>query len=411
MDKAKFITLDNGLTILIYVDNSKSTNHMELFTFFGSNHTKYIDYNGIEKEIKKGSAHLLEHYVCENAIYGNLLDKLLNKGVFNCNAITYKNRTSYYFNTVTNFYECLELFLNGIYNVRFSKNKLDKTKKAIFSEIRDDEDNVNRKINYEMLSGLFSINEETLGSKDSVNSITISEVKSIYESIFVPCNQFLVLTGNFDYDKTLKMVKDFYNNKIFKCNNKLDNIIDKRGIFKKKIVYECDLMDKVIISFKIDIDNLSDFDRYKLDWYINFFLDINFSRYSKINEYISNSNDYIDNISNCSYYFNGYLVIEIAAFTNKVKDFEDKVLSIIKNRDNEEKSIFELVLKDTITRVSVRKDNIGDYIAPIVENYINFNYLGDDDIDVISKFNYEEYSNIISNIDFSNYSIFYRKKK
>lgn len=411
MDKAKFITLDKGLTILIYVDKSKSTNHIELFTFFGGNHTRYIDYNGIEKEIKKGSAHLLEHYVCENTIYGNLLDNLLNNGVLNCNAITYKNRTSYYFNTVTNFYECLELFLNGIYNVSFSKNKLDKTKMAIFSEIRDDEDNINRKINYEILRGLFSINNETLGSKDSVDSITIEDVKSIYESIYVPCNQFLVLAGNFDYDKTLKIVKDFYNNNFFKCNRKLDNIIDKRGIFKKNIVYECDLMDKVIISFKIDVDTLSSFDRYKLDWYVNFFLDINFSRYSKINEYISSSDNYIDDISNSSYYFNGYLVIEISAFTNMVKDFKDMVLSVIKNSDNEEKKLFELVLKDAITRVSVRKDNIGEYVIPIEDNYINFNYLNDDNIDIINKFNYEEYNNIISNIDFSNYSVFYRKKK
>ena len=28
MNKAKFITLDNGLTILIYTDNSKSTNYI-----------------------------------------------------------------------------------------------------------------------------------------------------------------------------------------------------------------------------------------------------------------------------------------------------------------------------------------------------------------------------------------------
>lgn len=411
MDKAKFITLENGLTILIYVDKSKSTNHIELFTFFGGNHNKYIDYNGIEKKIKEGSAHLLEHYVCENTTYGNLLDNLLNNGVLNCNAVTYKNKTSYYFNTVTNFYECLELFLNGIYNVSFSKNELDKTKQAIFSEIRDDNDNIKKKISHELLSGLFTINREVLGSKDSVDSITISEVKNIYESIYVPCNQFLVLAGNFDYDKTLKMVKDFYDKKIFKCNRKLDNIIDKEGIFKKNIIYETDLMDEVIISFKIDISNLSSFDKYRLDWYINFFLDINFSKYSKINEYISNSDNYIDNISSSAYYFNGYLVIEIVAFTNKVKDFEDRVLSIIENRDSEEKSLFELVLKDNITRVSVRKDNISDYVIPIVDNYVSFNYLDNDDIDIIGKFNYREYSNIISNINFSNYSVFYRKKK
>ena len=46
MNKAKFITLDNGLTILIYTDNSKSTNHVELYTFFGGNNGEYVDYNG-----------------------------------------------------------------------------------------------------------------------------------------------------------------------------------------------------------------------------------------------------------------------------------------------------------------------------------------------------------------------------
>jgi hypothetical protein len=38
-------------------------------------------------------------------------------------------------NTVTNFYECLETFLRGIYNISFTKEKLDKTKMAVYSEI------------------------------------------------------------------------------------------------------------------------------------------------------------------------------------------------------------------------------------------------------------------------------------
>lgn len=53
MDEAKFITLDNGLTILIYTDRSKSTNHMELFTFYGGNYSSYIDYNGKKRNIKR----------------------------------------------------------------------------------------------------------------------------------------------------------------------------------------------------------------------------------------------------------------------------------------------------------------------------------------------------------------------
>ena len=111
------------------------------------------------------------------------------------------------------------------------------------------------------------------------------------------------------------------------------------------------------------------------------------------------------------YYFNGYLVIDIIAFTDRDDEFENLVLNCIKNRDTKEKEIFDLILKDSITRVSVRKDSISDYVAPIQENYIRFGYLDDDDIDVINKFNYSEYDKIIGNIDFSNYSVFYRKRK
>ena len=105
------------------------------------------------------------------------------------------------------------------------------------------------------------------------------------------------------------------------------------------------------------------------------------------------------------------MVIDIIAFTDRDDEFENLVLNCIKNKDTKEKEIFDLILKDSITRVSVRKDSISDYVAPIQENYIRFGYLDDDDIDVINKFNYSEYDKIIGNIDFSNYSVFYRKRK
>ena len=102
MNKAKFITLDNGLTILIYTDSSKSTNNGE-----------YVDYNGNSKRVKPGTAHLLEHYICENTVEGNLLDNLRKYNILSCNGGTNNENTSYFFNTVTNFYECLETFLRG----------------------------------------------------------------------------------------------------------------------------------------------------------------------------------------------------------------------------------------------------------------------------------------------------------
>lgn len=410
MNKAKFITLDNGLTILIYTDNSKSTNHVELYTFFGGNNGEYVDYNGNTRSIKPGTAHLLEHYICENTVDGNLLDNLRKYNILSCNGGTNNENTSYFFNTVTNFYECLETFLRGIYNISFTKEKLDKTKMAVYSEIRDDKNNEKNKIIEKKINGLFTINRKTLGSSGSVKSITIKEIKDVYDNIYIPCNQFLVLAGNFDYDKTLSLVKNIYKEISFKNDKRLSKVSDVKDVIKKRTIYKSDYIDEVILTFKIDVSSLSCFDKYKLDWYLSFFLDINFSKYSKINEYINSCSDYVDDISAYLYYFNGYFVIDVIAFTKKVNEFEKLVLSSIKNRDSNEREVFELVKKDAITRISVRKDSISNYVAPTEENYIRFGYL-DDDIDVIDKFNYSEYDKIISNIDFTNYSVFYRKKK
>lgn len=411
MNKAKFITLDNGLTILIYTDSSKSTNHVELYTFFGGNNGEYVDYNGNTKKVKPGTAHLLEHYICENTVEGNLLDNLRKYNILSCNGGTNNENTSYFFNTVTNFYECLETFLRGIYNISFTKEKLDKTKMAVYSEIRDDKNNEKNKIIEKKINGLFTINRKTLGSSGSVKSITIKEIKDVYDNIYIPCNQFLVLAGNFDYDKTLSLVKNIYKEISFKNDKRLSKVSDVKDVIKKRTIYKSDYIDEVILTFKIDVSSLSCFDKYKLDWYLSFFLDINFSKYSKINEYINSCSDYVDDISAYLYYFNGYFVIDVIAFTKKVNEFEKLVLSSIKNRDSNEREVFELVKKDAITRISVRKDSISNYVAPTEENYIRFGYLDDDDIDVIDKFNYSEYDKIISNIDFTNYSVFYRKKK
>ena len=206
------------------------------------------------------------------------------------------------------------------------------------------------------------------------------------------------------------MVRDIYKDISFKNDKRLPKVSDVKNVIRRKYIYKDDYNDEVILSFKIDISDLSSFDRYKLDWYVGFFLDINFAEFSKINEYVNNNSNYMGDVSYYLYYFNGYLIIDIITLTDRVDEFENLVLNCIKNRDTEEKEVFDLILKDSITRISVRKDSISDYVAPIQENYIRFGYL-DDDIDVINKFNYSEYDKIIGNIDFSNYSVFYRKRK
>ena len=221
MNKAEFVYLDNGLTILIYSDKSKISNHIELITFLGGKSRSYIDYDGVSNKIIPGSAHFLEHYVCERSINGNLIDNLKEIGVISSNASTNNFVTSFYADMVCNFESCLEMFLKCIYNPVFNDDNVLDTKHTVLNEIRDDDDNFRRKISYRIVSNVFYNNVRTLGDTDSVNMIDANYLKKLYECTYTPSNQLLVLVGCFDYDDTLKYVREFYDNISFKCNRRL----------------------------------------------------------------------------------------------------------------------------------------------------------------------------------------------
>lgn len=140
-------------------------------------------------------------------------------------------------------------------------------------------------------------------------------------------------------------------------------------------------------------------------------MNINFSEYSKLNEYINKSDKYIGDVVSSSYYYNGYLVIDVRGFTSLCDDFEKRVIDVINSVSDDDRELFELAKKNSITSMVVRKDSINGYVGPIEDNYISFGYKDEDYIDVIKGFSYEDYRRVIDSIDFSFYSVFYRKKK
>ena len=411
MNNAKFIKLDNGLTILIYSDNSKISNHIELVTFLGGKCRNVMDNDGNSFDILPGSAHFLEHFICERNVNGNLINNLKKMGALSSNAMTSYYTTSFYVDTVVSFDECLDMFLSSIYNPVFNNKNVSDTKGAILCEIRDDKDNFRKNVSYRVISNIFVNNIKTLGDSDSVNKITCSYLKKLYECSYVPCNQLLVLAGSFDSDKVLDKVKAFYDKLSFKCNKRISYDKEKKEVIKKRDVFICDIMEQGLISFKINVGNFTDFEKYKLDWYFGAYLLINFSKYSDISDIINNNSSYKGNISYSTGNYIDYILFEVSVYTNKYDDFEKLVINYIDNFKNNTREEFEYYKKYCKTEVSVRKDSISGYIIPIMQNYIQFNYPFDDTIDFIDSLNYDEYIEMISKLDFSNYSYLCIKKK
>ncbi len=404
MNDIKFITLDNGLTVLIYSDKTKITNHVELTTFFGGETTYYIDNKKVEHKVKPGTAHLLEHYICENNINGNLLENLYSNKSLNANATTYNTKTKMYFDTVYNLNENLELFLNSIYNVSFTLDKLDKTKYAVYNEIRDNKDNKRRKIFDAKLKGLFNNVVDTLGTKTSIKSIGYKYLEEVYRNNYVPKNQLLVVAGSFDSEEILKQIESFYRSYIFENNRRTPVIYDTDKVVKRSVSIKGDNLDEIIISYKIKTKDMSSYDKYKLDWYIKYFSEINLSRYSKLNEELKKDNIITGDLTCGVYYKDGYTILEVLVYSNKKIELVNRVNNTVNNFQNSCEEL-EMQKKDSILHISVRKDYISNYVMPAIDNYIDFDYPHNDTIDFVKSLNYDEYLDTIRNIDFSNYSI------
>ena len=404
MNDLKFITLDNGLTILIYSDKTKITNHVELITFIGGLSTNYKGSKGNIKKIKPGTAHLLEHYVCENTINGNLIDNLQDNKVLNTNAITYPEKTTMFFDTVYNFKENLQIFLEGIYNVDFSYDKLEKTKYAVYNEIRDAKDDIGRKIYTSKMKSIFSNHIDVLGTKTSIESVGYKYLEEVYKYFYVPKNQFIVVAGSFDEKEILNQIKDFYSRCTFKNNKRAINIEDKYEVAKKEASIKGDNLNEIIISYKIKTSDMTNLDKYKLDWYLNYFIEINLSKYSVLNEELKKENIITGDIFSCIYNRSGYTILEVLAYTDKKTKFITIVEDIINNYQNTKEEL-ELRIKNSILHLSVRKDSISNYVIPVIDNYVEFNYPYNDTIDFVKSLNYEEYLSTINKIDFSNYNV------
>lgn len=409
MNSAKFITLDNGLKILIYSDKSKISNHAELITFIGGNSSSYINNQGIKKEIYPGTAHYLEHFVCEKNKFGNYLINMQKQEVLNSNAYTNNTRTWYAFDTVYNFKNCLKTLIDSVYNPVFNKENIDKTKYAVINEIRDSKDSFGRKIQLKKVKNIFSNERETLGDVKDIEKIDDKYLEDIYDSFYVPKNQFLVVAGSFDEDEIIDYIKEIYKKYTFHNNERKALETDKRKVVKEYDEIEGSDIGELIISYKIYDDNLSPFEKYKLDWYVNYFIDLNFSNTAEFNDVLKNKNIISGNISSCTYRREGYFVIEIYA---RPKD-NDKLIKMveekIKSIDENSKKEFELCKKASKTRISVRKDSVSNYVLPIMDNVFSFDYYEDDTIEFVDTLDYEEYVNTIKNLDFSNRSILYVK--
>lgn len=212
MNKLDTIILDNGLKIYLYNDLRRHSTFFQLTTFCGGL-TKHFKFNKKEYTISDGVSHILEHYLVECNDLGNFLD-ILGEKQMSTNASTSPFCTSYYFETVQDVLFGIDTMLNGIYNIKFDEDKLERLKTPIKQEIRGRFDNKFYHLGRLRNANLFNnIDYKDVGGTiDEVSNTTINELEILYKSFYRPDNQFIIVAGNFDRDLVVNKIKDFYDN-------------------------------------------------------------------------------------------------------------------------------------------------------------------------------------------------------
>lgn len=412
MKSSKFYTLKNGLRLIFYQDTSKHSTYAELIVNYGAINNEFILDNK-NYHINDGMSHFLEHLLIEHSIYGNAIEYFQNNYV-EANGRTSLKDTRFYIQTVNDFEVYLEMLIKMVNIPAFSAEDIEKTKYAIYEEIRKDNDNKFSEFNKIERKCLFkSFNfSSVLGSIEELKNINYETVKMCYDLFYQPKNQILAIAGNIDIDKTIKFIE-----KIYDEINKKDIIYslpkykEPNNIVKfTDSVYKNVTESFIRITYKINISNLEPYEKVKLSFYLDYFLNYNFNESSNTYKKLIDDKISVSNIGYGHYIINDFLIINISTYTNKFDEFIELITNTIKNKKVDEED-FEIRKKRTIIDLILREENMMKMLLPFLDNVITFNYFDIDKVEDIEEETYEDFIDIINSLDFSNYCIIKMLKK
>ena len=405
--------LDNGLEVYLYTNNNIHNNYVTFTTKYGSIYNEFEDETGKMIKVPNGIAHFLEHKVFVQKD-GPQPEEFYGMSGSISNAYTTFKNTTYLFSGVNNLENNIEYLLDFVQNLYLTKENVESEKGIIIQEINMCNDRPSDilydKIRYNMIKEN-PFRESIIGTEKEVRSITKELLEKCYNRFYNPENMFLVVTGNFDKDKIIKVIKDNQAKKKFNKIKigKLKEYKEPNKIIKEKEIVKCNTdIPKMAYSIKIPIKDFN-MNVRKLSIYMYVLFNLLFGDTSNFDEECKN-----DGIITSTIYYN---ILNIDThFIISLINTGDKYDELIKRIDNELKHIklseqeLERKKKVLISNEIFSYENVEMINDMIIDNIIFDGKIDTNVIDTIKSLNIDELNNIIKKIDFNNKSIVILKK-
>ena len=286
--------LSNGLDVYMLKNDKVNNFYITLTCKYGAVDTEFKIGNKVYN-VPNGVAHFLEH-VNFNEENGTTAHEYFDKLGSSINAFTTFDFTSYEVMASNNFEDNLNHLLDYVQTPVFNDDLVKKEKGIIVEEVRMGKNNPGHKLYYGMNKSLLKNDKRknlVTGEVKDVKSISTNDLKLVYDAFYHPENMFLIITGNFDIDNALKIVKKNQNSKRFKNYKKPIVIKDKeemKVINKYKEIEANVEISKCKISFKMDKDLFKGYDETDLNIYLNLLLSINFGGTSYLRDELYEKN-------------------------------------------------------------------------------------------------------------------------
>ena len=250
-------TLSNGLNVYLI----KKPGYKEKCAFFGTRFGSFqtgdylVNDKGEKHLVVGGIAHFLEHRLFDY-YKGNVMDLYDELGAYT-NAFTSYNKTVYYFSTIDNFEECLNLLLDFPSVFEMSEEAVNKEKDIIVQELLMYKDMPDQKLFDKTMSNLYfehPIKFDVGGEPEEVRITTRDLLKLCHQTFYAPNNMNLVVAGDIDIDETMALIENNQKDKTFETSKHEPKVINEKYnevIKEEEEVKESINKDKLMIAYKL----------------------------------------------------------------------------------------------------------------------------------------------------------------
>lgn len=396
--------LENGLEIYLLPYANKSNYAMHYLTKYGSIQTTFTPFGQKKKiTVPDGIAHFLEHKMFEQKDGVDPFTFAAKTGTYS-NASTNFECTRYYFEGNQSFKENLNYLLDFVGSPYFTDENVEKEKGIIAEEIKQYDDEVDWFFEEEIKKALLQKDHHRVdiaGTVESIYKITKEDLYNTYYTFYQPSNMFLVISGDFNKEEAIDIIRHNATLNEAKTNFKIDVLEEEEPLEVNEKIVERQfniLNTKVGYGIKIPLKNIKD--KYLFGLYIGAMLNIKFGLSSQFREELKKeqlmTTFYVEREL-----VGDYLLITFKADSEKPEKLVAKLKEALEDIHITEEELNRLK-KVWISSEVIMIDNINMSLENIVEDIIEYGNVISNKIDIFRSLNKKEYDTILEKIDFTN---------